>query len=112
MLVRTDEVAVLEVEAVQLVASRLGVHHVLIDNECGALCVVGDALADLAGAISVQSKRWKAWKATYRTGPNLPKRSKSSSGVTLKLAHISEGFTTEHGHYSPQVLYEESSTWK
>jgi hypothetical protein len=26
---------------------------------------------------------------TYRTGPNLPKRSKSSSGVTLKLGRFS-----------------------
>ena len=36
-------------------------------------------------------------KATYRTGPNLPNRSKSSSGVTLKLSWISQ---------SPQ------NTWK
>ena len=45
---RTDEISVLEVEAVELVASRLGVHHVFIDNEGGALGVVGDTLTDLA----------------------------------------------------------------
>lgn len=45
---RTDEVAVLEVEAVELVAGRLCVHYVFIDNEGGSLCVVGNALADLA----------------------------------------------------------------
>lgn len=45
---RTDEVTILEVEAVQLVARLLRVHHVLIDNECRALGVVGDALAYLA----------------------------------------------------------------
>lgn len=46
---RTDEVTILEVEAVELVARRLGVHYVFIDNESGAFGVVGDALADLAG---------------------------------------------------------------
>ena len=59
-LLLTDEVSVLEVEAVQLVASRLGVHHVFIDNECSALGVVGNALADLAGNRSVWRARQKA----------------------------------------------------
>jgi len=45
---RTDEVSILEVEAVELVASRLGIHYVFIDNECRALGVVGDALTYLA----------------------------------------------------------------
>ena len=44
----TDEVAVLEVEAVELVAGLLGIHYVFIDDEGGALCVRGDALTDLA----------------------------------------------------------------
>jgi hypothetical protein len=47
-LLRTNEVSVLEVEAVELVASRLCVHYVFIDDEGGALGVVGDALANLA----------------------------------------------------------------
>ena len=50
---RTDEVSVLKVEAVQLVAGRLRIHDILVDNEGGALCVVGNALADLATMISV-----------------------------------------------------------
>ena len=48
MLRPTDKIAILEVETVELVASRLGIHHVFIDDEGGALCVVGDSLADLA----------------------------------------------------------------
>lgn len=47
-LLLTDEVSVLEVEAVQLVASRLCVHYIFIDDEGCALGVVGDSLADLA----------------------------------------------------------------
>jgi len=45
---RTNEISVLEVEAVELVASRLGVHYVFIDDECGALGVIRDALTYLA----------------------------------------------------------------
>jgi hypothetical protein len=41
----------LEVEAIQLVARLLRIHHVLIDNEGRALGVVGDSLADLAGLL-------------------------------------------------------------
>ena len=88
---RTDEVSVLEVEAVELVASRLSIHYVFIDDECSAFSVVGDALANLA--IQCQYRvagdcacdLGRIIVSTYRTGPNLPKRSKSSSGVTLKL---------------------------
>jgi hypothetical protein len=45
---RTNEVSILEVEAVQLVASLLRVGYVFIDNEGGALGVVGDTLSNLA----------------------------------------------------------------
>jgi hypothetical protein len=45
---RANEISILEVEAVQLIASLFGVHHVLIDNECRSLRVVGDSLADLS----------------------------------------------------------------
>lgn len=59
--VHTDEVAVLEVEAVELVAGLLGVHHVLIDDECSALGVVRNALADLATSqMSASVKLWSA----------------------------------------------------
>lgn len=44
---RTDEIAVLEIEAVQLIARLLGVHHVLVHDEGCALGVVGGSLADL-----------------------------------------------------------------
>ena len=43
----TNEIAVLEVESVQLIARLLRIHHVLIDNECCALGVVGNSLANL-----------------------------------------------------------------
>lgn len=46
-MVENDEIAILEVEAVQLVASGFGVHDILVDDEGGALCVVRNALADL-----------------------------------------------------------------
>lgn len=44
----TDEISILEVESVQLVASLLGIHHILIDHEGRSLCAVGDSLADLS----------------------------------------------------------------
>jgi hypothetical protein len=44
----TNEISVLEVEAVELVASRLCVHYIFIDDEGGALGVVGNTLANLA----------------------------------------------------------------
>lgn len=47
-MIRTDQVSTLKVEAVQLVASLLRIHDVLIDNEGSALGVRGNALADLA----------------------------------------------------------------
>jgi hypothetical protein len=49
--VEHDEVARLEVEAVQAVAGALGVVHVFIDDVGGALGVGCDALADLPGGI-------------------------------------------------------------
>lgn len=52
------------------------------------------------------------WRWTYRTGPNLPKRSKSSSGVTLKLQpdqRVDAWLDAMAATGLPQVLYEESS---
>ena len=46
---RTNEIAILKVEAVELVASLLRVHHIFIDYERSALGVAGNALTDLAG---------------------------------------------------------------
>jgi hypothetical protein len=48
LVVEDDEVAVHEVEAVELVAGLLGVGHLVVDDEGGALGVGGVALADLA----------------------------------------------------------------
>jgi hypothetical protein len=97
---RTNEVSILEVEAVQLVASLLRVGYVFIDNEGGALGVVGDTLSNLA----TKDRQYKIRQAhldsarqhccdqersssfrgyAYRMGPNFPKRSNNSSGVTL-----------------------------
>jgi hypothetical protein len=47
--VENDEVAVLEVEAVQLVAGAFRVHDIFVDDEGGAFGVACDALADLTG---------------------------------------------------------------
>lgn len=44
------EVAILEVEAVQLIAGALCVHDIFKDDEGGAFGVVGYALANLPGA--------------------------------------------------------------
>jgi hypothetical protein len=44
----TNKVTVLEVVTIQLVARLLRVHHVLIDDEGGALGIAGNALPNLA----------------------------------------------------------------
>ena len=44
----TDEISILEIEAVQFIASQLCIHHVFIDDEGRSLCVVGDSLAHLS----------------------------------------------------------------
>ena len=49
---RTNEIPVLEVEAIELIARLLCIHYVFIDNEGRALGVVCDSLADLATLIS------------------------------------------------------------
>ena len=83
-MIRTDKVAVLEVEAVELVAGLLRIHYVFIDNESSALGIGRNALADLAvGAISIGDRERLHAGRAYRIGPNLPKRSNNSSGVTL-----------------------------
>lgn len=50
----TDEVPVLEVVAVQLVARLLRIHNIFIDNEGGALGVARNTLSNLAGFTSKQ----------------------------------------------------------
>lgn len=45
--IRTNQVSVLEVEAIELIACLLGVVHVLVNHKCGTLRVIGDTLANL-----------------------------------------------------------------
>lgn len=101
-MIEHDEIAGLEVEAIQLVAGLLGVHDVFEDDECGTLGLWGHALAYLAERTLVRGvgvgeegfmeeilRRTRARRVVgehreaYRTGPNLPNSSKSSSGETL-----------------------------
>jgi hypothetical protein len=61
---RTNEVSVLEIEAVELVAGLLGVGYVFIDNEGSTLGVVGDTLSNLATmAVSIIKSQ-----SAYRPG--------------------------------------------
>lgn len=48
--VRTDEIPILKVKAIELVAGHLGIHHVFIDNIGRSLGVIGNALSDLAAS--------------------------------------------------------------
>lgn len=54
-MLHTNEVAILEVETVQLIARRLCIHNIFVNHERGALGVVGDALANLTAT------RQSAW---------------------------------------------------
>lgn len=47
LVVQDHEVAVLEVEAVQLVAGTLCIHDIFVDDESGSLGICRDSLADL-----------------------------------------------------------------
>lgn len=69
---RTDEIPVLEVETVKLVASRLCVHYVFIDDEGCALGVVGDALANLAMLKSVTWSDGEGQDAPAHEGDDVP----------------------------------------
>lgn len=83
----TNEVAILEVKSIQLIARCLRVHDVFIDHERGTFSVVGDALADLAVTRRLVLGKGHGAEEddedTHRIGPNFPKRSKSSSEETL-----------------------------
>ena len=82
--VHTNEIAALEIETIQFVARLLRIHDIFEDDKRRSLGVVGNALADLAAASSqYQSVLSYKIKDAYRIGPNLPKRSNNSSGVTL-----------------------------
>lgn len=80
-MLRTDEISVLEVEAVQLVASRLCVHHVFIDDEGGALGVVGNTLANLAVLKSVTWSDYRGQDATAHEGDDVPHRAELAKEI-------------------------------
>lgn len=84
-MVENDEIAILEVEAIQLIAGGFGVHDIFVDDEGGALCVVRDALADLPSGVLVGRMRRELLRVGFAClmEPNLPKRSKSSSVLTV-----------------------------
>ena len=66
-MVKDDEVARLEVEAVQAVAGAFGVVDVFIDDVGGAFGVGCDALADLPGlVVLVGCEMWDWWWAVRR----------------------------------------------
>lgn len=87
---RTDQVSALEVEAIELIACLLGVVYVLVDHECCALGVVGNALTDLAAKgkkgnrlAEERDAAMQRPRGAHRIGPNFPNKSKSCSAVTL-----------------------------
>lgn len=80
----TDKVTVLEVVTIQLVARLLCIHYVFIDNEGSALGIAGNTLSNLTvRGVRIIRVIVAGVENTYRIGPYFPKRSKSSSGVTL-----------------------------
>jgi hypothetical protein len=48
--IHTDQVSVLEVETIELIACLFGVVDVLVDDKSSSFGVVGDALANLAAS--------------------------------------------------------------
>jgi hypothetical protein len=72
----TDKVTVLEVVTVQLVARLLRIHHVLIDDEGGALGVARNALSNLTIMSRVRMGGFgtsRAERVDIPDGPVLPK---------------------------------------
>lgn len=47
-MIQDNQVSVLEVESIELIACLFGVVNVLVDNECGSFGGIGDTLANLA----------------------------------------------------------------
>lgn len=85
---RTNKITVLEVKAVQLVAGLFCIHDILVHHEGRAFGIAGYTLSYLTAlhglSVPCSSKRVaRGGGAAYRTGPNFPKRSNSSSAVTL-----------------------------
>lgn len=86
--VRTNQVSVLEVEAIELIACLLGVVHVLVDNKRCTLRVVRDTLANLPA----RKKRGNVSKRMVDTSPIwvfLPDRTELAEEVKqLLCGHV------------------------
>lgn len=82
--VRTDQVSVLEIEAIELIACLLGVMYVLVDHKRRTLRVVRDTLADLPGGEN-QDVSKRLVKATDKTRMLLPNRPKFAKEVKQLL---------------------------
>jgi hypothetical protein len=72
---RTDEVAILEVEAVQLITCHLRVHDIFVDDKGRAFAAVGDTLANLAvERISIRLRRDRKRNSGGRVEGCIPDR--------------------------------------
>jgi hypothetical protein len=77
--IHTHEVSVLKVEPIELIACLFGVVDVLVYDECGALGVVCDALADLTAAVSLDCFG-QSGSESIPDGPKLAKEVKELFG--------------------------------
>lgn len=103
---RTDEIPVLEVEAVELVAGRLCVHYVFIDDEGSALGVVGDALANLAMLKSVTWSDGEGQDAPAHEGDDVPHWAELAKEVEEFLwGDVEAGGGLARGRYDTAGIY-------
>jgi hypothetical protein len=56
LVIENDEVSVLEIESIELIACLFGVVHVFVDNKCGPLGVVRDTLTYLSNRPKLAEK--------------------------------------------------------
>jgi len=73
----------LKVEAVEFVASLLGIHYVFIDDECGAFGIVGNSLANLP--TNDQYVALGGWWRGIEPRPNVPDRAKFAEEIKQLL---------------------------
>ena len=97
-MVKNDQVAILKVEPVQFIARGLGVHDIFVDDECGALSVGRDALADLPVVFVSPEPCDRSWSRDM--AKHLPERAEFAE-------EIEEFFG---GYVVAEVLDEQGST--
>lgn len=93
--IRTDQVSVLKIEAIELIACLLGVVNVLVDHECCALRVVGDTLANLPTnpkkiKLICQRRDSRCNERTQMTVPDRPKLAKEVKELLCRYVVASE----------------------